>query len=270
MMKNFQNQIVVALLFLSVSYISCKKSDLITYSSDRNLFFEIQDSKDLNDPAFDHTLNVDSVRMFFSLMGDDVTAAELKIPIKLAGKPLEQPLEYSLVIDQANTTALEGADFEWAKQHIFPAGKNIDTLRIKINRTQKMLTRTLKLSLQLQTNANFKAIVEPGVLKTRSTKIKCYLNDILSPPDGYISTSIFQGADFYYGTFSRKKLNVLSTVVETEFGEPFPPDVLYPLMVAYADFLAPILDEYLREQKRLGKPIYEADGSEMTTGKFFE
>ncbi|EEI93624.1 hypothetical protein HMPREF0765_0776 [Sphingobacterium spiritivorum ATCC 33300] len=270
-MKLIQISPAINLLVLLALVSSCKKTELITYNSERNLFFEVEDSRSRDHPYYDATLTVDSVRMFFSFLDDNVTSAELKIPLKMTGKQLEQPLPYVLVIDSANTTAVKGRDFEWTPQHIFPAGKSIDTLRIKVNRTTQMLNKTFRLTLELKENENFKTMIEPTTIqKHRSIRVKCYINDILFPPDGYLSTSEKQGADYYYGPFSRKKLNLLSMLLEEEYGEPFPPAEVYIYLVPEVEIIAQILNIYLEAQRENGTPVLEDDGTEMITGEYFK
>jgi|GEM_PF-1388660 len=271
-MKYHNYLIAIGIFLIAVAHISCKKSSLMVYDSPRNLYFDVSKKTDLLNPSENLATSVDSVAVLFALMEDALTNTELKIPVKMTGPQSDQPLAYTISIDPSASTAVEGKDFEWSKQHLFPAKKNVDTLRIKVNRTATMLAKTLTLTLELKQNENFQTMILPNETNMRATKVKCYFNDILPPPPGYVTTATSTGADFYYGTFSKKKLLIITKAAE-EARFFFPPQSAKSIysnwLVPMQALLSSILNSYLEAQKFFGNTIYEEDGTEMTAGPFY-
>lgn len=259
---------IAIVLLISLCFLGCKKSELMTFSAERNLFFEIRDTKDPEDPSYDATINTDSLRLSFALMPDDQMDAEIKIPIKLIGPQLEQARSYSLIME--DTDLQEGVDFKWMTDLVFPAGKSVDTIRIKVFRKEKMQAKTFKLFFRLQENEHFGIRMQGAVDRYRSTAIRCFVNDIMSPPTGYVSTPENRGADYYLGTFSKKKLQVITLAFNEAYGEELSEDMVYGYMVAYADMFGEELYLYLEKEKAEGNTIYEADGQEMTAGEYYQ
>lgn len=267
-MKTHINLKNIVFLFLIASFAACKKSALNTFSAERNLYFEVRDKVD---PFVtpDPTINTDSVRLSFAFLADDQQEAELKIPIKLAGLQLDQPRPYRLTVDASSSDLVEGKDYEWLSDFVFPASKSVDTLRIKVRRNGLMQAKSLRLVFRLQDNEYFGTNIQAGKDKFRSAQVRCYINDIMAPPSGYVSTASSRGADYYYGPFSKKKLQILTQIVNG-FGVEWSDMDTYSYLVIYADFLGPELYYYLLGQKDAGNTIYEADGTEMTAGIAFQ
>lgn len=262
------NTALVLLLFFGLA--GCKKSELISFSTERNLFFEIKDTKDPDDPSFDATVNTDSLGLSFALLPDEQNETEIKIPIKLIGPQLDQPLPYSLVVNKDVSDLVEGVDYKWKTEFVFPAGKSVDTIRIQLLRKEKMQAKTFKLSFQIKANEHFAANMLTSTDRYRSTAVRCFVNDIMGPPKDYVSTSDKQGADYFLGAFSKKKLQITTIAFNEAYGESLTESMVYGYMVVYADMFGEELYSYLLTQKELGNTIYEVDGTEMTAGEYFQ
>ncbi|NQX39179.1 protein of unknown function [Pedobacter steynii] len=270
-MKYTNYLIITGIILITGTHLSCKKSGLIVYESARSLYFDVTPKEAFLNPEGDPTKTTDSVMVLFSFMENAVTETELKIPIKMAGIQSEVPLAYTIAINPVGSSATDGVDFELPKQLHFPSRQSVDTLRIKVKRTKGMLQKALTLALELKPNENFEVVLKPNILKTRATNVRCYFSDILSPPPGYVSTETVSGADFYYGTFSRKKLSVITTAAGNIFlPPPTERTVYYTLLMRDPSFLSSVLNSYLQMQKLTGNTIYEEDGTEMAAGPFYK
>lgn len=250
-MKNILYSLSILLLLVVGG--SCKKSNLITYQGQPDIYFD--DATRL--PAFSGEIISDStiVSFAYSTVADSVS----KIVIGIAGPKVDHDRAYKLVIDP-KSTAISGKHYD-ALPTTFTIRKNKlkDTVLLKMHRTVDLQTTESILVLKLQANENFVTSMADKVINKTTGKTysfityKVYINDIVKKPSGWF--------DFYLGVFSRKKLFLMVDVLNVEpsffVGSPS-----LGILGAYGKYM----QRYLNDQKVAGKTILEDDGTEMIMG----
>ncbi|MGJ1361400.1 hypothetical protein [Sphingobacterium spiritivorum] len=154
------------------------------------------------------------------------------------------------------------------EKFIFPANKNIDTISLKFFRSGKLTSKEYILGLELLPTADFNTnLFDTDIDKTSSRKIKIYLSDILKPTKGWEDTPSARGSGYYLGTFSKKKLELISMLFDGAYSFN---ELYYEGYVDYfADIFAFELRSYLLQEEAKGTPVLEADGRPMKLGPYF-
>jgi hypothetical protein len=242
-----------SILMLIIMGVSCKKSDLITYQGQPDIYFNAATKL----PDFNGEVITDSTVLSFAY--STATDSTTKIIIGVAGAKAGHDREYKLVVNAAST-AIAGKHYE-ALPATFTIKKNSlkDTVLLKAHRTTDMQAAEPILVLDLQPNENFVTTMTDKIINAAIGKkmsyvtYKIYLNDIVKKPSGWF--------DFYLGVFSRKKLFLMVDVLSIEpsffVGSPS-----LGILGAYGKFM----QRYLNDMKASGKTIYEDDGTEMIMG----
>lgn len=243
----------LSMLMLLVVGLSCKKSTLITYQGQPDIYFD--DATRL--PAFSGEIISDStiVSFAYSIATDSVS----KIVIGVAGTKADHDRTYKLVVDP-KSTAVPGKHYD-ALPTSFTIRKNKlkDTILLKMHRTVDLQTTESVLVLNLQSNENFVTSMADKIINKTTGKrysyitYKVYINDIVKRPSGWFDT--------YLGVFSRKKLFLMVDVLSVEpsffVGSPS-----LGILGAYGKYM----QRYLNDQKVAGKTVLEDDGTEMIMG----
>lgn len=239
-------------LFLCLTVLfSCKKSSLITYQGKHLLYFSIA--------------SVDSVSVNFSLLADAKKDSVLKIPVAMMGNQLATDAVFDIGVNEQITTATRGTDFELPSQFSFRAERSVDTVSLKINRTAKLASKSYVIGLELKSGAAFNNnLLGINTAKNQDHKVRIFISDMLVPTKGWVTTSAQRGTDYYLGSFSKKKLQlVVQLYPYWSFLE------MYNGIDQYPSYFGNLLNNYLKAQKAAGTPVLEDDGSLMQSGIFY-
>lgn len=250
----------IFLLFLTlVSVLSCEK-DLKVYDGENNIYFLRSVSPDrVNSALFDKIYDSLNVTFAFDPV---ITDSIVLIPVGITGMPASMDREFKVSVSTAST-AVGGEHYATLPASFtMHAGKIIDTIPVKIFRTPDMQTNEVTIILELQPNEHFKTGMVDKVAnattgqKLSHTRFKLKANDVLAKPSKWI--------DAYMGTFTRKKLLLMSELLD------IPVDALNQSATSVSQiiFYAKYMQRYLNEKKAAGETIYEDDGTEMAMGPY--
>lgn len=232
----------------------CSK-ELKTFDGAPQVYFlyASQPKESFNDILLDSTI------ITFAYAPASIRDSVIIVPVKATGIPMSTDRSYMLKVNDSST-AQAGKHYEVIQSDFsISAGKLLDTLYIKLKRTPEMLTESFNIYLELHANENFgvdllKKLTAAGGNKTVNTiRHRVMVNDILRRPMYWI--------DGYLGTFSRKKLYLMSEMLL------IPIDRLNnTVTVAEVQYFGKFMQRYLNEQKAAGSPIKEEDGTDMIMG----
>lgn len=244
---------IILLLFTGSMIVSCKKG-LETYDGQPNIYFA-NATEVINKKAI-----ADTSTISFAFARETVKDSVLKLVVKATGPTASADRIYNLIIDPSST-AVSSKHYEILNQKfVIPANKVQDTIRIRFKRIPEMQTADFKLVLNLVENDQFKTLMQSTVLNSNTGKklsfIKqtVWVNDILKQPKLWL--------DYYFGTFSRKKIFLMADVMSFNIADLDTFDTPITKVFFYSRFM----QRYLNEMKADGKTIYDEDGSEMTMG----
>ncbi|HWW41014.1 DUF4843 domain-containing protein [Pedobacter sp.] len=244
---------IFLLLLIGSVMVSCKKG-LETYDGQASIYFANAVESIDKKPVSDSTV------ISFAFAGETVKDSVLKLVVRATGATTSADRVYNLVIDPSSTLAKQQQYEILNQKFIIPANKVADTLRIRLKRTKEMQDKDFKLVLNLIENDQFKTLMQSTVLNSSTGKKLSYIkqivwvNDILKQPKLWF--------DFYFGTFSRKKIFLMAEVMNFNISELDTYDTPIAKVLYYGGFM----QRYLNEMKADGKTIYDEDGSEMTMG----
>lgn len=237
-------QYILGAFLIIASAVACKKSEIKTYDGKISVYFP----RSLSSPY------LDTLAVTFTFAPLSTTDSLIKIPVRIAGEPVDKDRVYNLVINPNKTTAVAGSDYKLndKRQFVIPAGKVTDTIYLDLLRTPALLTEQKAVSFTLLPNENFQTDILFKVVNTitgqrvSNVDYTVSFNDILRKPGRWL--------DGYLGAFSRKKAFLMIELMGMD--------------LAYLDNAAAVSDiiyygkfmqRYLNEKKALGETVYEAD-----------
>lgn len=252
-MKNYKN-IITVLLLASCVLLACKK-DLKTYDGEESIYF-LSSVAPLNKGAVN-----DSMLITFAYAKPNLQDSTVKLSVRIAGSPVGTDREFKLVVDPAST-AQAGIHYSIGQKFVIPANEVTAHLDVKLKRTAEMRENNYTIIFKLEDNQFFKTPMKDRVLNATTGKVlkfttySIWINDILRKPKAW--------QEIYLGTFSRKKMFLLSELLEIPDLSVLDDTQLTPIpkRVYYATFM----QRYLNEMKAAGKTIYDENGSEMIMG----
>ncbi|GGH12627.1 DUF4843 domain-containing protein [Pedobacter zeae] len=250
MKKNFLKTLFPVLL--AIVLFSCEK-ELHKYEGEPSIYFN--DAARL--PAYSGEPIKDSTIVSFSLAKSQDSI--INMVITATGPKSDQDRPYKLIVNPSST-AIEGVHYQiLSKNFSIKKNKTLDTVKIKFFRKVEMQTTTFLLSFDLQSNENFATNMNNKVINTTTgqklsfVNYRWLINDIIKKPARWV--------DGYLGTFSRKKLFLMVSVLGVD-PSYLDSSVSIAELAAYGKFM----QRYLNEQKVAGNVILEDNGSEMIMG----
>jgi len=255
-MKTF-NQTLILSSILMIFITSCKKTPLTTYDTEDNVYFNYyRDS----DPKVQRVgTPTDSVDYTFAYSSPDLKSFTIPIPIAVTGTPKNFDREINLMLDPASTTAA-AKHFELPASFKMRAGRVVDTIFIKLNRTADLQDKPVSLVLKLGANKNFVTQLEyraksPGatiIENVRLLSFKVLLSDIFAPAPSWGTT--------YFGVFSLKKVRLMNEITAMPLSFWSVVNVTFENRSNLASYYAAFMSRYLQNQALGGHTIFEDDG----------
>ncbi|MFT3823530.1 MAG: DUF4843 domain-containing protein [Chitinophagaceae bacterium] len=246
---------IYLLVLIAAMSTACTKG-LKTFDGTPVVYFQYAvDIKDGNYPE----LFYDSSIVTFAYAPAAQKDSVLMLTVKISGDTASVDRQYKLLINDSST-AKAGKHYDIINSDFtVRAGRVLDTVYFQLHRIPEMTTQSFNIYVELQANENFGVDVEakrPGSSTTtwvKTTRHRIKVDDILNKPKYWI--------DGYLGTFSRRKLYLMSDVLD------IPNDKLNnTIAVADVNFYGKFMQRYLNEQRSLGNVIKEDDGSDMIMG----
>ncbi|MBO9583980.1 MAG: DUF4843 domain-containing protein [Flavobacterium sp.] len=247
--------LILGITFLSLlGLTSCDKEEIETYSDTDNIYF----SRAIF-PEYKNGPLIDSTGFSFGLDKATVTERIYPLAIRVQGKVSDIDRAVKLTVDPTSTAVL-GTHFTFPENIVMHAGKELDTVFIKVLRTPDMKNKDLTLVVNLEENEFFTTKMQSKVTNVLTGKTRNYIrfklsfNDKLSTPIGWQAV---------FGVFTAKKFFLMCDLMNLD-PEMFnqvqgSPGLSIPETLYYASFMK----RYLADQKANGNTIYEDDGKEM-------
>ncbi|OXB02247.1 hypothetical protein B0A75_04290 [Flavobacterium oncorhynchi] len=245
---------VVVLSLLGIT--SCNRDEIDTFEGVDSIYFGpsvygmiIQGTKTVTDSA----------GYSFALEKASLTEVIYKIPIRVQGKVSDVDRNVKVSVDP-KSTAIAGTHFELPETIKISAGKELDTIALKVHRTPDMKQKPFLLILNLEENDSFKTEMKSHLNKITGKTIsfitfKLSLDDKLTQPPGWYATAL--------GVFTAKKFYLMCELIDLK-PEIFNQKLGGPgLGLADFGYYQAFMKRYLADQKAAGNTIYEEDGKEM-------
>lgn len=219
---------------LSLFSQGCGKSDIEPYSSENKLWFT-QYARVKGD-----LVDVSEQKRSFSHYPQSTETLDIPFQVNLMGDFLEEDRQYKAVVVDSLTTA-DPSDYQFHSM-IFRAHQAVDTLWVRIFKTDHLKTDEVKLTLYLVENENF----GPGYSDRLSVRL--IFNNIPSKPEWWTKNI----EESYLGPYTSEKFEAFYAFSGLlEIGSDVPPSVLRKMMHEFRAYIEK-------------NDIREADGSPMT------
>ena len=260
MKKLYQSACLGVLGLLSLA--ACSEKEFITYDGSKaGIYLQRVATTTISGTPISFS---DSITISFASYAVDVKEYKIGIPVCLMGEVKSVDRRFDLYVDKAKSTAIEGEDYEFSDTACYiPAGKNKQTVYVKLLRSNRLEKETLRLVFSIRSNENFTTELESYKNQASwsatgdqlcGTSYKVIYSDQYSCP-----TKWGWYGDTYFGTWTVKKEKLLNELMGWTHRDWTNGKVTYGHL-AYA---AKKLRNYLQAAADAGEPILEADGSFM-------
>lgn len=179
------------LALLAISFSACSEADREMFdTSFASICFSKDSVKDVN------ITNKDSILVFtFAPFPVEMTSYDVEVPVLVTGIAMDHDRQFQLAIDPANTTGVEGVNFEKLQSsYTMPAGKVCTYVPIRLLRTEDIQSKQLQITLKAVSGGDFNS----PVLDDKAT-IKIQFSDQLEKPIWWDSWIL------WFGKYSRVK-----------------------------------------------------------------
>lgn len=251
--------VILSIVFLSfLGFTACNQEEIETYSSTDNIYFS--PSVFITTYVGTTPTPIDSTGFGFGFEAVSVKEKVYKLLIRVQGKVSNVDRKVKLTVDPLST-AVEGTNFTLPENMVMHAGKEVDTIAIKIKRTPDLKNKALTLVVNLEDNEFFTTKMKTRVtnILTQETlsfvQFKISFDDKIVKPLTWVPT--------YVGIFTPKKFLLMCDILQLNpviflqgYDQPGVSSAEYRY---YGNFMR----RYLADQKVAGNTIYEDDGTEM-------
>ena len=263
--------LLMALVFL---FASCEKSEIMNFTSeDCGVYFQRISSTSM--PADGSNIYVttnqyiDSMTFSFVREKSSTTNVIVGCPIVGLGKVKDYKRPIRVVIDEERTNAVRGVDYEVNLDTVnMPANAGKTSLRVRLLRTDILLTETKRVAFRLLENEYFKLHIQSYKNSSNwqatadtvsAVEFAVVFNEQYTEPIYYM---IF-GEDFW-GPWTPKKYQVLNQVMGWTDGD-WDKAGQSGAKVAYGrfDFAAKATQRYLQNMADAKTPVLDSDGLYM-------
>lgn len=271
-------KLLYIVLVMPLLFLSCNEDEIMTFESDdAGIYFQsgVQTRFFLNIDEY-----WDSAHHTFSQDADDVKEYVMSARLRTLGKVRDYDRKVRVIVDQANTTAVEGTHFTVNFDNIVvPAGAAEVEVPVTFMRHPDLLTKELRVMIKVENNENFKV----PFTHQKNTNIYYASGDTLMADrflfvvdEFYTEPVIWSFFSFAYpdginpcGAWSAKKQKLMSQLFGiTEDDWDYQKGWANDRGVRMNSFIyyAIKLQTYLQEQADNGNPVREDDGSFMQLG----
>lgn len=252
---------------LLAALLGCRKEEIPTFTSDdAGIYFQRVSSYIYGSTTEYYT---DSTVYSFAGAGAGTSGAALSVLVRTMGKVRDYDRSIKLAIDTESTTAVEGIHYE-ANLDTFKikAGESSVPVRVRILRSDDMLSETIRLIIRLEDNEHFKCYL-PAYKNTNSyttagDTIRGNMHTF-SVSEKYTQPFYWQlfGGSFF-GPWTSKKYIVVNeanglTPYDWSRGGVTGTKVVYGRFT----FFGLTTQRYLQDLADAGTPMKETDGSYM-------
>ena len=134
----------IIILLVAVALLgACSEDKFTTYDSTRFLYFT-------------KGITADSITESFFFYPDKNTH-DISLELLFAGNPVTSDVAYRVDVDESLTTAVKGTDFDYEPNGTWRAGKERDTLVLKLIKTPKLDNQMFRVVLKITPTDGFEA-----------------------------------------------------------------------------------------------------------------
>lgn len=258
-------------LFLLLFVTAACEKDLMTYSGEEALYFDVRWHATAGDEINEWPHQNYSLVQFGKMTGETST---LSLCIRVTGSAKDHDRSFGLEVLRDSTTAILGEEYlEFDSHPVIKAGELATTVDITVKRSARMSKQEVVLMLRIVPGDNmtvkfpdygdsaghWPADYTYGGNKDASMH-KIVINDFISRPDGWYGDDVYGSGLF--GAFSEKKYHLLMEVTGTTVAD-FESKQMMP--TARAQSIGEQFGRYLLEQAAKGREyaVLEEDGTMM-------
>lgn len=264
-------QSIIIILLSVLSIISCTEDRLITYGGEDDntsgIYFQRVGSYVYGTSDLTYT---DSLTYSFAGAKEEMVSQIINVQVRTFGNisDVDRPFLVKPVVDSKESPAVEGVDFEIEyEQCIVVAGKADASVPVRLLRTSKLTTTSLRLKIELLENEYFKFHIKEYKASSvwnrtaRSIDAKYF---VLRFDERYTQPSYWSYSESKFGMWTVEKFRVVNEVAGWE-----PKDWKYAGMAGSKvasgrfDYVARAVQNYLQQKYDNGTPVKEANGSNM-------
>ena len=265
--------LIISIIAISLTY-SCSKTELMDYEGSEGIYFYVQrvPVSGYGDTTL-WSANATSMVEFTKMPVTDTT---LSLRVRVTGTVKDYDRKFEIRINKDSTTAIEDVNYEFdPSKNVVKAGMHYADVPIKIIRSENLLTSTLRATVQLLPNENFKLAFNklyslPGV-NFMDKKDEghdpsfhsVYMNYFLVRPSAWVPMMDYvQGSQEggLLGEFTEKKFNLIAEVCKVTYDE-FTDKSTMPM--PRVQVIGQQMAAYLINQFNAGTPVLEDDGRLM-------
>ncbi|HEY0273224.1 MAG TPA: DUF4843 domain-containing protein [Chitinophaga sp.] len=187
--------------------------------------------------------NPDSLNYSFVSRPDSITLDTIWLPVRIAGNTAPADRAISMTAVDTATTAVAGKDYQLL-QYVMPKGYFTTQLGIILYRTPALQNTTLQLTVQLQPNSGFPALMKDtasanGRMFSRNT-YRITFTDQLVKPANWDSFLVY-----LFGTYNKVKYRFIIEVTgRTDFPVSGAGAMSYGQLLYYQGILKTALSNY--------------------------
>ena len=272
-------KLLYLLLLLPLCIVSCNEDEIMTFEDDdAGIYFQYggQTRFFINIDAY-----YDSMFVAWGRIADEVTDTVVYTRLRTMGKVRDYDRKVRLVVDQENTTAIEGTHYRVDFSNIvIPAGTSEVQVPVTLLRDPSLREKEFRLMLKVEDNENFKVpfdyqkstnVYYASGDTIMANRFLFVFNEFYAMP--VIWTLFYSNEDNPCGLWSVKKQKLMSELFNiTEDDWDYTKGWANNKGVQYQSFTyyAIKLHVYLQEQADNGTPVKEEDGSFMQLGPGYE
>ncbi len=258
-------KIILFILNLNIIFSACEKQDIPVFTTaDTGIYFQRVSS-------YRGTIEyyADTISYSFVSSSETLKDTVLFATVRTMGKVAEYDRPFKVVIDQEETTAVEGVHYELDLDSVIMlAGTSTAFVRVRFFRTKDMMEKAVRLALRLEDNEYFKCYfpeykntnVYEAVGEMISGNLFTFsLSEMYTEPSYW---SMFGGN--FFGVWTPKKYIVVNSVCGLTLKD-WDDAGLTGAKVSYGrfGFFAAAVQKYLQEQADAGTPEVDSDGRYM-------
>lgn len=262
-MKNIFYTII--LLLAGVSLYSCSEDQIKTYNGIKSgLMIQEVYSTDIYGNPIEYR---DSASYSFAGLEDDTKTLKARVYVKTIGGLVDYDRPYVMKIDAAGTTGVVNEDYSLdGNKFIIKAGQAADTVLVTLNRSAKLHSKTIRVTVRLEANDYFDLPI--AEYKNSSAwnvdgKQNSAVSYLIKFDEKYKEPSYWDwfGND-YFGKFSATKYVTLNAVMGWKLSDwNYAGSSGAKIALGKFDFAARTLRDYLQKMANAGTPVLEDDGS---------
>lgn len=197
---------IIYVLIMLLSLVACETDNSMFYKGEAGLYFV--DGGDVDSVVYSFTTTTESF-------------IEVRLPVETLGRPVDIDRNFTVQIDETESTALEGEDYEGLQNfYVMPANSCSSEVVFQLLYTSKLDNGPVRITLELESSDIF-----PDILPEKRRMQVIWSNELIVPVP-MEDWDWFYGR--YFGPYSKVKHRyILSVLGLTELPDKFDARMYY-------------------------------------------